>query len=712
MNPFLEREEREGIRWSWNAFPSSRLEATRMVVPLGCLFTPLKQLPGLPVLSYDPVLCKTCKAVLNPYCQVDYRSKLWQCPFCLTRNNFPPFYSDIGENNIPAELHPQYTAVEYRLAAAAPGGGRQTVVCPPPAFVYVIDTCIDVEKEWEALKDSISLSFNLLPPDAIISFITFGTTVQVHELGNTDSTKVYCFRGNKEVTTQQLVEFLSTPSANPQPPKEEVSGARRIFDAKFLQEWGGGGSQTQGQTPPHLPEYRRYLVPLSEAEVQLSSLIDELKWDPWPVPPDHRPLRATGAALSAAVALLESTFRGYGGRIMLFLSGPCTQGPGQTVSDDLSEYVRMHNDLKAETAPFWNKSKKFFDSMLPRCVQNGHAIDVFVGALDQTGVAEMKSLIEGTGGTLLLSDSFANSTFKQSFQRFFTRADNQLQMAFNATLDVFCTPEWRVSGVIGPCISKGKKSSCVAETEVGIGGTSQWGMSALGPATTFGVYFEPVTMNPAGGGQRQQYRFAQFITSYQHPTGERRVRVTSTAHRISDTTNNAELATYFDQEAAAVLLARISVFKAESEHLFDVLRWLDRHLIRLVAKFAEYTKDDPTSLRLSSQFSLFPQFVFHLRRSEFLQVFNNSPDETAYYRITLDRESCSNCLIMIQPTLHSYTLTGPPTPVLLDSTSVQVDCILLMDTFFDVVIHSGEVLPAELKPPAPDNRRLEESQLS
>lgn len=38
----------------------------------------------------------------------------------------------------------------------------------------------------------------------------------------------------------------------------------------------------------------------------------------------------------------------------------------------------------------------------------------------------------------------------------------------------------------------------------------------------------------------------------------------------------------FDQEVAAVLMARISIFKAELDDGPDVLRWLDRMLIRLV----------------------------------------------------------------------------------------------------------------------------------
>ena len=55
-------------------------------------------------------------------------------------------------------------------------------------------------------------------------------------------------------------------------------------------------------------------------------------------------------------------------------------------------------------------------------------------------------------------------------------------------------------------------------------------------------------------------------------------------------------------------------------------------LIRLCQKFADYRKEEPTSCRLTDNFSIYPQFMFHLRRSQFLQVFNNSPDETAFYR--------------------------------------------------------------------------------
>jgi len=75
-----------------------------------------------------------------------------------------------------------------------------------------------------------------------------------------------------------------------------------------------------------------------------------------------------------------------------------------------------------------------------------------------------------------------------------------------------------------------------------------------------------------------------------------------------------------------------------------------------------------------------------------LQVFNNSPDETAFYRHILDEEDVNNSLIMIQPTLMSYTFDMPPQPVLLDSVSIKPDVILLLDTFFHILIFHGETV--------------------
>lgn len=56
------------------------------------------------------------------------------------------------------------------------------------------------------------------------------------------------------------------------------------------------------------------------------------------------------------------------------------------------------------------------------------------------------------------------------------------------------------------------------------------------------------------------------------------------------------------------------------------------------------------------------------------------------------REDLTQSLIMIQPILYSYSFNGPPEPVLLDTSSIQPDKILLMDTFFQILIFHGETI--------------------
>jgi len=171
------------------------------------------------------------------------------------------------------------------------------------------------------------------------------------------------------------------------------------------------------------------------------------------------------------------------------------------------------------------------------------------------------------------------------------------------------------------------------------------------------------------------------------------MRVTTCQRLMTNPDDLREMAYGFDQETAAVILSRYSIFKTFSEDSMDVIRWLDRMLIKLVARFAEYKKDDPNSFKLSREFSLFPQFMFYLRRSPFLQTFNASPDESQYYINLIMRENVSNSLVMIQPALMSYDLDSESaTPVLLDIDSMKNNVILLLDTFFYVCIWKGDTI--------------------
>ena len=694
---FVEAEARDGARFSWNVFPTSRLESARMAVPLGCMYTPLKAVPSMPVVPYQPIYCKqqTCAAVLNPYCRVDYVNKIWVCPFCLTRNHFPHHYADISADNRPAEIIPQFTTMEYALDA------HGSTPVSPPIFLFLIDTCV-IEEELKQVKQSVLQSLLLLPDTSLVGLVTFGRNVHIHELAFEECPKSYVFRGDKELTGQQVAQYL---------------GLRVGMQASAGKD-GKPAAATAQQQPP--PSAARFLMPVSECEYQLTQILEGLSKDCWTYKSSERPQRATGTALSIAVNLLEYTSKNNSARIMMFVGGPPTVGGGAVVSGELKDPIRSHHDLAKGNAPFYKKASKYYDGIAMKAVGNGHVIDIFACSLDQIGLAEMKVCVEKTGGYLVLDDSFTRGVFIGSFKRVFARGGEQpaidpnnpqqqqqpaahtgtgdLNMAFGAELQALTSKELKMAGAIGHCTSLDRKSPSVGDNEIGIGNTCAWALGGLDPNTTIALYFEITSQNPptqSGSPNDVQQCYLQFTTKYRHSSGRTHLRVSTISKRFADLKTeqgSLHIKAGFDQEAAAVLITRLAVNKTITEYTFDILRWVDRTLIRLVSKFASYKKDDPASFRMSAEFSYYPQFMFHLRRSQFLQVFNSSPDETAFFRCIVLRENTTNSLIMIQPTLMAYSLEGPAEPVILDVSSCSPTRILVLDTFFHLVIWYGDTI--------------------
>ncbi len=99
------------------------------------------------VVPYGPVVCKACGSALNPYCETDFNGKLWICPFCHSRNHFPAHYTGVSETNMPAELFPQFTTIEYTLSDMPPAMA--------PAYLFVIDTAL-TEDELAACRAALT----------------------------------------------------------------------------------------------------------------------------------------------------------------------------------------------------------------------------------------------------------------------------------------------------------------------------------------------------------------------------------------------------------------------------------------------------------------------------------------------------------------------------------------------------------------------------
>lgn len=409
-------------------------------------YTPLKRIDMMPApLGYDPIRCNGCSAVLNPYAQVDYRSKLWACPFCTTRNHFPPHYAEnISETNLPAELIPQFTTVEYEL---------QSIPVGPPVFLFVVDTCID-EQELIHLRDSLQQTLNLLPEDALVGLITFGTLVQVHELGFAECPKSYVFRGDKEYPTQKVQDMLGIVPTR------------------------GGHMLANPMNSGRQPALGRFLLPVSECTFVLEQILEDLQRDPWPCKQEERVQRCTGTALSVALSLLESSVPKQGSRLMLFVAGPPTVGPGAVVSRAKTENIRSHIDLQKNQCPLYKPAVEFYRGLSDRAIAASVVVDIFACSLDQVGTLEQKVLLSRTGGLIVLADSFEQSVFRESLRRVFERvlgpgdpdgSPGQLQMGFGGQIEVLHSREFKIAGAIGPCASLKKAGAQVAETEIGVG---------------------------------------------------------------------------------------------------------------------------------------------------------------------------------------------------------------------------------------------------
>lgn len=155
--------------------------------------------------------------------------------------------------------------------------------------------------------------------------------MQVYELSSEEMPKCYVFNGAKELNGKQIQEML------------------------------GIGAKGGAMTPQLLQQLRkRFLQPLNEAELTLTSLLEDLQRDPYPVKNDRRPLRATGTAMSVALGLLEGICPNLPARAMLFTGGPITYGPGQIAAEELKETLRSHTDLVKENAKYSRKAAKVF----------------------------------------------------------------------------------------------------------------------------------------------------------------------------------------------------------------------------------------------------------------------------------------------------------------------------------------------------------------
>lgn len=394
---------------------------------------------------------------------------------------------------------------------------------------------------------------------------------------------------------------------------------------------------------------------------------------------------------------------------------------GQVASSTFGEPLRSHHDITKGDAPFYQNACAFYLDLAAKAAKACHIVDIFACCLDQVGLAEMHPVVTQTGGELVLDDSFDHGTFRGSIKKLFrswpqydangAEIGSSLAFSFGSYLKVLASKEVVINGGLGHCTNlnvPGKNTNM--KTPLGAGKTQEWYLGGLTDDTTFGVYFSMNEQNKkttSSGGQQMapqspsayaQHAYFQFQTLFREPNGSTVMRVTTVAKPMSEESN--ALRQHFDEQAAVVAMTRLALHKVALDPLQDIRRWLDKQLILLCVRFAHYNHKDPQSFQLPENLSLYPTQMYYLRRSPLINIKNSSPDETVFMRTVALKQSTENTLTIIQPTLMAYSLQNqdPATgeffgqPVSLDSSQLNPQRILLLDSYFNIVVYYGATI--------------------
>ena len=632
-------EQAEGVRFIWNNIPHSRLESSLNVIPLSVLYSPFS-LRETPINRTDlrPLICSGCQMIANKCCIPDYHQMRWDCSNCSHRNQIPNNYREyIQQGNLVMEFMNENTGLEYKV-----GQGMSIV------WLLVIDTCVE-DSDIEIIKKILLEKIDTVEKISI-GIITFGKNVHLHDLGS-------------EYLNEAIINGESSYTADK---------LRTLLNLKAFTQ------STQNTN--------RFIRPIEECKTKLIKILNRLKTNKFEKKQKERYLRATGCALNLGSILLESM--GTVGRISAIIGGPCTFGQGKIIGNLLSENYRDHTDLEenSEKIDNFKKSQTHYDEILERLIKVGVTVDLFAFSLDQFGCAEMRNMVEKSGGIVVNQEQFQCDVFEKSMNKYILNYFGDSSV-FGANMKILISKDFFISGALGSLklTQKSKDVPTDADGLIGETGGNDFYLGGCSQTSTYLFFFGH---KQAEISNKNKTMYFQFQTTFIDKNGHRVLRVMTFQREI---VNNQKMAIAgLDQEAAISCISRLSAFKSEKIEVVDLVYWLNSILIKFCRRFTTFEKDKPDSLVIPDEISLIPKFMYYFRKSYFVQKFATSVDESALYKMTLNRESSSNMLVMIQPALFQYDLNEPePIPVYCDFESLKPDVVLLVDTYFNLLIWRG-----------------------
>lgn len=431
-------------------------------------------------------------------------------------------------------------------------------------------------------------------------------------------------------------------------------------DVKSVYQFSGKNTYTGEMLGKfNIGDIRNFLVKKEDKIEQVLEAIENLEADPFSVLHGYRPLRCTGSALSLAMSLIDGVhFNEASVKYMVFTQGPCTYGPGKVTLLEISGSTYEKLDLEESAA--------YFRGLADRLNASGHSVDIIAETIADIGIEQIKPVVTLTGGCLIMAQDFDEEIKMRSLSKMFEKEEEGfLRAGLNVKIQIKTSHNLAVKGILGEGKSYG----------------AGWKVGCVYPKTNITILLEnTATARP------EEFGYVQIITQYQRSDRRIVTRVTSFSRMF--TNDKSRICAGFDQEAACVFQARAFLMK-NFQNVYDFENAIDKTLIRFMKKYGSYLKDNLASVSLPDSMSYYPNFMFFFRRSLLVQRDGISKDESAYFRILLFKLMTEDAIKLIKPSLISFHYQGDIMPVELDTSSLSPECILVLDSFHNVLLWKG-----------------------
>lgn len=579
--------------------------------------------------SMDPILCIHCKTHMNPYNEVLTERGGFKCVMC---NSFCKLQDQVLASILEDSTVLTEMTVEHTLKKAP----------APPAYFFLVDVCSFDDTRFETYMSGVREALRMLPDDALVGLATYGTNIEIYQDRNS-----YLISGSREYSKDDL---------------------KYIFDVKNV---------------------RNFLT--RKADLPADFL--HLKKDPFSTLLGRRKIRCTGSALSLVTSIM-GCMNIEVKSVLLFVQGPCTYGPGTITSIDLKNTVRSNDDILKDKCRYTNECKKYYKGLAEKMLDYKVSVSIFGFTMNDFGLYEMKEIVERTGGSTIIPKDFSSFEFLSSIEKYFSvsqsndlcgelenlslngetggacgdgeinYANNFYAQKYNCDTKIFCSKNIEILNFLGT----GNKNQ----------GFDHSLLLNFNTTTCF-----EIGVRDAGS----DVFYMQFATRYQNRAGEAVLRVSTVAGTLSE-----DYVPGLDQHCMMNYLIRKVVCTVNIEEDLDLIRRIDKILVRTIRILSSFSNNAPDSLELPESISELPNLIYFLRKSMIVHTQANSPDETAYLRLMAFSQPLENVNRFIKPALYLLHYQGGIAPVELDETSLSSEVYLLLDTFTNVLLWRGSDL--------------------